>query len=98
MLYKQVKCKGKTEDILIVDYGYIWKDELLRCLGVEKMSVLEAAEVSQCNSQVVSWQKKKLVLCKKREYTIKLRRYDVKIGAENYYKAQVLSSVNSMMK
>lgn len=90
MIYKQVKRKGKTGDILIVDYGPVWKDELLCCLGTEKMTIAEAAEVLKCEPHVVRWQKKRMGLSRKREYLKAPRRYDDEIGAESYYKSQVL--------
>ena len=94
MLYKQIKRKGKTGDVFIVDYGPAWKDKLLRCLGTEKMTVPETAEVLKCNPHIVSWQKKKLGISKEQGYLKSPRRYDPEIGAEAYYKAQVIDVCN----
>jgi hypothetical protein len=90
MVYRQLKRKGKTGNCVIVDYGPVWKSELVRCLGTEKMTAPQAAEVLKCKEHVVSWQKKKMGLCKKHECSRAQRRYDPEIGSDNYYKAQVL--------
>ena len=90
MLYKQVKRKGRTGDIIIVDYGHFWKDELLRCLGKKKMTVPETAEVLKCEPHTVSWQKKAMGLSGKSEYVKAPTRYTAETGAEKYYKAKVL--------
>jgi hypothetical protein len=66
MIYKRLKRKGKTGDIIIVDYGHLWKERMLHCLGTKKMTITETAEVLRCDSHTVSWQKKALGLTKKR--------------------------------
>lgn len=90
MAYKQTKRKGKTGDVIIVDYGQLWKNQLLRCLGIQKLTVPETAKILKCTPWVVCYQKKKAGIHRKNEYTSVTRRYDPEIGPENYFKAQVL--------
>jgi len=90
MVYKRTQRKGKTGDIIIVDYGHVWKDEFLLCFETKKMTIQETASFLRCKPSIVSFQRKKMGLLKKNEYLKTPLKYDAEIGAENYYKAQVL--------
>jgi len=87
MIYKQTKRKGKTGDVIIVDYGHIWKRKLENCLK-NKMTIGEIAEILKCKPHAVNFQRKKLGLHKIQEYVRNTLR---KVDTENYYKAQVLN-------
>ena len=67
-IYKRVKRKGRTGGVIIVDYGEIWKNELIRCVSAAEMSNQETAEILKCHPNVVKWQRKKLGLTRKEMY------------------------------
>ncbi|SHH68329.1 TnsD family Tn7-like transposition protein [Desulfosporosinus lacus] len=90
MIYKQIRRKGKTGQILIVEYGSIWKTEMLRLLGTEKMTAPEAAKILKCSPSAIRWQKKKIGLTKKRTHVRRPPPYSPDVGPENYYKELVL--------
>jgi hypothetical protein len=90
MVYKQRRRKGKTGQILIVEYGHLWKTELLRLLGTEKMTIPEAAEILKCPPSTIGWQKKKMGLTRSAAYVRNPRPYGPDDEPERYYKKQVL--------
>lgn len=90
MIYKKTKRRKNDGELIIVEYRQLWVDELKRCLGKEKMTEQQTAEVLRCEVHTIHFQKKKLGLSLKREYTRQPLRYDTKIGGDAFYKAQVL--------
>lgn len=90
MLYKQTKRKGKTGQVLIVDYGPLWETKLLHLLGTKKMTMPEAAKIMKCAPHVIGWQKKKMGLTKSPAFVRKPLRYGSDVKPKSYYKKQVL--------
>lgn len=91
MMYKQIRRKGKTGQILIVEYGPLWKAEMLRLLGTEKMTMPEAAKMLKCAPSVVGWQKRKMGLTRSTIYVRRPRPYGPDVEPESYYRKQVLN-------
>jgi hypothetical protein len=89
MLYKRIKKREGYIDAIIVDYGFLWKDKLKRCLGVDKMTISEAAETLNCSPHIIPWQKKKLGI-NTNDYLKKPRNFDAETGAEAHYKSLIL--------
>ena len=90
MLYKQTKHRRNDGEPIVVEYGQLWVDELKRCLGKEKMTEQQTADVLKCEVHIVHFHRKKLGLSKMREYIRQPLRYDAETGGEAFYKAQVL--------
>lgn len=67
---------------MILDYGHLWKNELIRCCQDPKMTRERTTEILKCSTSVLALQKSKHGLTKP-------LLYDIEIGPDEYYKAQV---------
>jgi hypothetical protein len=90
MVYKQRYWRARLGKRHIVEYGDIWIDKMIRCLRDENLDIPKTAEILKCKPHVVRWQMRKLGILGNSEYLKKSRKHDSKIGAEAYYKVQVL--------
>ena len=82
MLYKYTESPHYQGLRIILDYGYLWKDELIRCCQDPNMTREQVAEILKCSKSVLGIQKSKLGLNKSLPY-------DTNMGAESYYKTEV---------
>jgi hypothetical protein len=83
MKYKITKAKSAKSVTVILDYGHLWKNELIRCSQDKNITLAKTEEILKCHDSIIMKQKKKLGL-------LRPQRYDVSIGPEAYYKAKVI--------
>jgi hypothetical protein len=86
MRYKISKSKSSRKMPVILDYGYLWTNELIRCSEDKNISFLETAEILKCDKSTVLLQKKKLGL-------LRTPRHDVEQGPEAYYKSKIAALI-----
>lgn len=85
LLYKFAKSPHLRGVRLILDYGHLWKEELVRFHQDPKMALEKSAEVLKCSKSILIAQKIKNGLVKP------FFLHDVDMGAEAYYKAEVIA-------
>jgi len=90
MRYKILKTISRTTEAIIEDYGFLWQDKLKYLLGVEKLTIPDAAKVLQCSHHIIPWQKKKLGI-NTNEYVCSPHKYDAETGARAYHESIVLN-------
>jgi len=86
MRYKISKSKSLRGIPVILDYGHLWKSELIRCSQDKNVTNEQTAEILKCDISVMMLQKKKLEL-------LRPPRYDIEVGPEAYYKSKVVSLI-----
>jgi hypothetical protein len=86
MRYKISKSKGAREIPIILDYGHLWINELIRCSQDKNISFLETAEILKCDRDTILLQKKKLGI-------LRTLRHDVEQGPEAYYKSKIAALI-----
>ena len=91
MVYKQVYRHKQFGELYIVEYGDVWINLMLRCLKEENLDIPSTAKILKCKPHVVKWQLRKLGLLGNPMYLKRSWKHDRKVGADSYYKAQVLA-------
>jgi hypothetical protein len=84
LLYKYAKSSQHRGLRIVVDYGHLWKEELIRCCQDPKMTREGAMEMLKCSNGILAAQKRKHGL-------MKPFLHDVEMGPENYYKSEVVA-------
>ena len=86
MRYKISKAKSLKGVTVVLDYGHIWINELIRCSHDKNISNAKTAEILGCTLNIVMTQKQKMGL-------LRAPRYDIELGPEAFYKSQVIALV-----
>jgi hypothetical protein len=90
MVYKQRHWRKKLNPLYVVEYGNVWIARMVRCFQDEMLDIPTTAMVLKCKPHVVRRQLRKLGILGKPVRFKRVRTYDRAIGADAYYKTQVL--------
>jgi len=83
MKYKTTKSKSAKGITVVLDFGHLWINELIRCNRDKNISLSETVAILKFHESVIMKQKKKLGL-------LRTPRHDVDVGPEAYYKARII--------
>jgi len=85
MKYKKTKSKSAKGIPVILDYGHLWTNELIRCSEDKNISIPKTAEILKCDKSVI------ILQMKKRGLQLRPRPYSVELGSEMYYKSRIVA-------